>query len=1231
MPCNYRPSLLQTLLLLMCVFLLHRAQAQCVSSAPTGSTPENPCCPGYIYGVFIVTGGPTPNNARLTHEETGEITFLSVSWNGSGYEYFGTRAPGTYLIEAMAAGEPCAAFSVTIPFFGAGDEIDVALGTVDLATEICGTGYVTVGFDMPDAQCLTPPTARLDHDGGFVAGVLIAPDTFAFSGVPPSEQLTAWVSAGCIGTPVEVPVQEVPCPPLGGAPNTIPYNLIAGLGAITGTPPPLACGPIAVSVVSIPGNEGTEVEWDGSGASWTAYVNAPGSYRVTLSLAGCTEEHVVDVESATEPCSWSVTVEGTISQVAFGVPDGSAEFSIDYSDPDGTDPWSVILTDGETGATFSGSAGDSEEHITINGLGGGDYNVTYVFGDCSGSAGEVVIGCVEPRTIYRDSDGDGYGWAATSIQACNLQEGYVDNALDCDDDNFAIQSGTNYRMDRDGDGAYVGGDVLVCGDPAEGLVPWQQAPNPGDCNDNDPNVSSSIGSLCDDGNPCTTDDRIVGGCACVGTPAVDSDNDGICDAEDDCDDASGEVGSACDDGPGTPTAGVLDDDCNCVSQTTDCLGVTGGTALPGTDCDDGNPLSIGETWSANCQCGERYDCLGVLDGVNRPGTLCNDNNPLTVIDTWQDDCTCVGAPVDCLGALQGTALPGTPCTLAGATDATWNASCQCVGTPLLPDCNGVPGGPALPNTPCSDGDDATVGDTWSADCACIGQLLDTDEDGIPDGIDGCPTLPGEPGSTCDDLDPGTINDVLDGDCACAGIACTTAVQMQVNADGNGAEISWSIRDLTIDQVVCSANGVPDYAETMTGCCLIADRCYKVVVTDAAGDGIVGGGYHLSLVGTGQRIIDDRDNFRNLGTSAVSTPESFCLPLGDIGLEAASCDRENWVTNEFLFCEASAAVSDAFVPGAPQAQQPDDTGYEFWFFDPNGTYSYRRFVSHRTAEGRPSAGALRVNALRVNGWTAAVAPLLPARKLLNVRVRPRVAGENQSFGPACRFRRGVPPACSTAQLLDAPGEPGHSCNVQRRFWKKSRLYATPTSSVLSSWNVRYMFRFHHPASGQVVTRVQKSSKLTLYWEDDPPLIVGRTYNVDVRISYTGGATWCGSTGLLPFTAWGPVCTVTILPEPSGLAPEPERAIGQPAEMVIYPNPNNGNEVMLSLVHLHSDVANASVIILDLSGRQVFARNLVVQDGGIHQRVDLGGALSAGVYLVHVSVGEAVFTQRMVVRP
>jgi hypothetical protein len=55
-----------------------------------------------------------------------------------------------------------------------------------------------------------------------------------------------------------------------------------------------------------------------------------------------------------------------------------------------------------------------------------------------------VCGCGEPETLitfYRDADGDGFGDASNSTEACAAPRGYVANATDCNDGNASVHPG----------------------------------------------------------------------------------------------------------------------------------------------------------------------------------------------------------------------------------------------------------------------------------------------------------------------------------------------------------------------------------------------------------------------------------------------------------------------------------------------------------------------------------------------------------------------------------------------------------------------------------------------------------------------------------------------------------------------------------------------------------------------------------------------------------------------
>lgn len=143
--------------------------------------------------------------------------------------------------------------------------------------------------------------------------------------------------------------------------------------------------------------------------------------------------------------------------------------------------------------------------------------------------------------------------------------------------------------------------------------------------------------------------------------------------------------------PMFPDSNVVWFSFNCGSQATDCNGVLNGPDMPGSPCNDGNPATIGDTWTPACTCigvdSAYYDCEGTLNGPAVPGTLCD--NPATGnVGYWTANCECAdttGVNYDCLGIPDGSNMPGTPCWIPGTNFiGTWDATCNCSSGGGLP-------------------------------------------------------------------------------------------------------------------------------------------------------------------------------------------------------------------------------------------------------------------------------------------------------------------------------------------------------------------------------------------------------------------------------------------------------------------------------------------------------------------------------------------------------------------
>ncbi len=189
----------------------------------------------------------------------------------------------------------------------------------------------------------------------------------------------------------------------------------------------------------------------------------------------------------------------------------------------------------------------------------------------------------------------------------------------------------------------------------------------------------TVGEACDDNDDCTINDIYDEDCNCIGT-FQDSDNDGVCDADDIC--AGG------DDNVDIDNDGIPDacDDCTTVGQA----------------CNDNDPCTVNDVYDADC------NCAGIIqdsdnDGVCDAEDICAGGDDNVDVDNDGipdacDDCTTVGQGCD----------DNDSCTI----NDIYDENCNCVGTVQDSDNDGVCDAEDI----CAGGDDN----------------IDSDGDGTPD-------------------------------------------------------------------------------------------------------------------------------------------------------------------------------------------------------------------------------------------------------------------------------------------------------------------------------------------------------------------------------------------------------------------------------------------------------------------------------------------------------------------
>ncbi|MBK8226171.1 MAG: PKD domain-containing protein [Flavobacteriales bacterium] len=258
---------------------------------------------------------------------------------------------------------------------------------------------------------------------------------------------------------------------------------------------------------------------------------------------------------------------------------------------------------------------------------------------------------------------------------------------------------------------------------------------------------------------------------------------------------------------------------NCGGLPMDCLGVPGGSALPGTACT--TFLGVPGTWDNNCDCVANAQncqaCFTITSAApwSADFTNCSTGNApftyewwlpdgssattadaawtfnsegvygvcLTIADangcsSWVCDSILVDAnggistgPIvwDCLGVANGPATPGTACTLQGSLPGIWSANCWCLLDTAMSDCEGVQGGPALPGTPCeTEWNGQVLPGLWTNQCWCDTLAVGVDCLGIVNG-------PNVPGAPCQNPATG-VNGYWDANCICVPDTNTTGCQ-----------------------------------------------------------------------------------------------------------------------------------------------------------------------------------------------------------------------------------------------------------------------------------------------------------------------------------------------------------------------------------------------------------------------------------------------------------------------
>ena len=538
--------------------------------------------------------------------------------------------------------------------------------------------------------------------------------------------------------------------------------------------------------------------------------------------------------AATEMCDGiDNDCDGTIDE------DDAADATIWYQDIDGDSYGNVAVTDVDCSqpAGYVANSTDCDDTDGAVNPAATEY-CDGIDNDCDGTIDEDDAADVS--TWYQDGDGDTYGNLAVPDVDCYQPVGYVDNALDCDDTNSAVNPAATEMcdgVDNDCDGItdepdaadattwYIDADSDTYGLSDVSVVACDQpvgyVANFSDCDDSDPAVNPDATEVACDyiDNNCDgtwhadeTDDDLDGGDECQGDcndadpllniDDVDGDTWTTCDG--DCDDGDPLLNLDDIDTDGYTTC---DGDCDDFDPllNLDDIDTDGYTTCDG-DCDDGNAaLNLddvdGDTWTTcDGDCDDANPLLELDDIDGDTWTTCDgdcdDGDPLLNLDDGDGDTytTCDGDCDDGNPLLELDDIDGDTWTTCDGDCEDGDPNTYPTANPL---CDGYPDNNCDlivdENYADNDTDGATMCD---GDCDDWNNALNLqDNDG--DGYDTC-------NGDCDDWDP-TVNpgatEICDG-----GIDNDCDGDPEIRVRQDYANIQDAINVANVGDLICVGTG-----------------------------------------------------------------------------------------------------------------------------------------------------------------------------------------------------------------------------------------------------------------------------------------------------------------------------------------------------------------------------------------------------------------------------------------
>ena len=166
--------------------------------------------------------------------------------------------------------------------------------------------------------------------------------------------------------------------------------------------------------------------------------------------------------------------------------------------------------------------------------------------------------------------------------------------------------------------------------------------------------------------------------------------------------------------------------------------------------------------------------------------------------------------------------------------------------------------------------------------------------------------------------------------------------------------------------------------------------------------------------------------------------------------------------------------------------------------------------------------------------------------------------------------------------------------------------------------KYEYKFTPTLGGTALTEIKNTISFAFH-TTSLPFVSGTTYDVEVR-AYAGGV-------------WGDystMCPITVQAAPSvggGDQTIAAKKLDASAVASLYPNPNLGESLYVSLTGLEDKPQHVVIEIMDVTGKMVYAQDVANTGKSANIILNFNEKLSRGMYFVNIYMDDTMLTEKL----